>query len=306
MLLGEPKMKQGIDNSVSNLSEKNQGVVLDVKDIKVHFSILKKGSFFQRQVIKAVDGVSFQLFKGEVLGIVGESGSGKSTLARSIIRVINPTSGTVNLLGKNFTSLAKSKLRAARRHIQMIFQDPLGSLDPRMTAEDIIAEPLHTFYPQKKRAEIRQMVIKVMDDVGLIPEHLERYPHEFSGGQCQRIGIARALILKPEIIICDEPVSALDVSIQAQIVNLLKVLQKKLSLSLIFIAHDLSIVKHMSDRVLIMNKGKIVEIGTKYEIYTNPKHEYTKILLDSVPLTDPNCERERMAKLKHHRKASKA
>lgn len=281
-------------------------IVLSVRDLKMHFHVLKKGSFFKKNTIKAVDGVSFDLYRGETLGIVGESGSGKSTLARSVLRLLKPTSGTVKLLGKNFLELSKKQLRLARRDIQMIFQDPLGSLDPRMTAEDIIGEPLHTFYPNLSKSEIREKVKKAMEEVGLIPEQLYRYPHEFSGGQCQRIGIARALILSPKIIICDEPVSALDVSIQAQIINLLKNLQKKLSLTLIFIAHDLSVVKHMSDRVLIMHLGKMVEIGTKEEIYNSPKHAYTKILLDSVPFTDPNLERARMAKLlTHHTKSIK-
>lgn len=280
-------------------------IVLSVRNLKMYFPVAQKGSFFKKNIIKAVDDISFDLYQGEILGIVGESGSGKSTLARSIIRLLTPTSGSVILFGQNFLTLKKEQLRQARRHIQMIFQDPLGSLDPRMTAEAIIAEPLQTFYPKMSKMQIRERVLSVMKDVGLVEEQLNRYPHEFSGGQCQRIGIARALILEPKVIICDEPVSALDVSIQAQIINLLKDLQKKCSLSLIFIAHDLSIVKHMSTRVLIMQAGKMVEIGTKEEIYSNSKHPYTKTLLASVPLTDPNLERARMAKLQTHHIISK-
>lgn len=277
-----------------------QNAILSVRNLKMYFHSFQEGSFFKQKTIKAVDDVSFDLFTGETLGIVGESGSGKSTLVRTILRLFKPTAGSVTVLGQNFLNLSKKKLRIARRDIQMIFQDPLESLDPRMTVRDIIAEPLHTFYPSLSQKDVNEKIKKIIENVGLIPEHLHRYPHEFSGGQCQRIGIARALILEPKIVICDEPVSALDVSIQAQIINLLKKLQKELSLTFIFIAHDLSIVKYMSNRVLIMHLGKIVEAGSKDDIYQSPQHPYTKALLDSVPITDPKLERARMAKFRTH------
>ena len=210
-------------------------VILTAENLKVHFNVAKKGSLFKKIKLKAVDGVSFQLMSGETLGVVGESGCGKSTLARSLLSLIKPTSGKVTILKKEWTSLSEKNLRKERKNIQMIFQDPLASLNPRMTAGQSIAEPLRTFYPKMPRAEITEKVLKIMSLVGLIPEHLNRYPHEFSGGQCQRIGIARALILDPKIVVCDEPVSALDVSIQAQIINLLKKIQKELNLTLVFI-----------------------------------------------------------------------
>lgn len=284
---------------MSNALEQ-QNPILSVRNLKMYFHSFQEGSFFKQKTIKAVDDVSFDLFIGETLGIVGESGSGKSTLVRTLLRLFKPTAGSVTVLGQDFLNLSKKKLRLARRDIQMIFQDPLESLDPRMTVRDIIAEPLHTFYPSLSQKDVNEKIKKIIENVGLIPEHLNRYPHEFSGGQCQRIGIARALILEPKIVICDEPVSALDVSIQAQIINLLKKLQKELSLTFIFIAHDLSIVKYMSNRVLIMHLGKIVEAGSKDDIYQSPQHPYTKALLDSVPITDPKLERARMTKFRTH------
>lgn len=289
---------------MADLYEQSQKPILSVRNLKMYFHSLEKGSFFKQKTIKAVDDVSFDLFAGETLGIVGESGSGKSTLVRTILKLLKPTAGTVSILGQDFLNLSKKQLRLARRNVQMIFQDPLESLDPRMTVKDIIAEPLHTFYSNLSQSDVDIKITKIIQSVGLIPEHLNRYPHEFSGGQCQRIGIARALILEPKIVVCDEPVSALDVSIQAQIINLLKKLQKELSLTFIFIAHDLSIVKYMSNRVLIMHLGKIVEAGTKEDIYQSPKHPYTKTLLDSVPITDPKLERARMVKFRTHHTTS--
>lgn len=269
----------------------NHQKILAVKDLRVHFPIQKKGSWFKKVTLKAVDGVSFDLHEGETLGVVGESGCGKSTLARAIMRLLPTTAGSVTLLEKNLLQLDKHQLQEARKDIQMIFQDPLASLNPRMTAGQIIAEPLKTFFPKLSQKEVKEKITNLMDLVGLIPEHINRYPHEFSGGQCQRIGIARALILNPKIIVCDEPVSALDVSIQAQIVNLLKKLQRELGLTLIFIAHDLSVIKHISDRIMVMYLGKPVEIGTRAQIYKNPQHPYTKALLSSVPIPDPELER---------------
>jgi oligopeptide transport system ATP-binding protein len=282
MLFGDPTMSE---------------TILSVENLKVHFPIAKKGSWFKKVTLKAVDGVTFDLQKGETLGVVGESGCGKSTLARAIMRLLPATEGNVTLLNKNLLALDKTKMREARKDIQMIFQDPLASLNPRMTAGEIIAEPLKTFYPKLSSNEIKAKITNLMNLVGLIPEHINRYPHEFSGGQCQRIGIARALILNPKIIVCDEPVSALDVSIQAQIVNLLKKLQRDLGLTLVFIAHDLSIVKHISDRIMVMYLGRPVEIGTREQIYKNPLHPYTKALLSAVPIPDPELEKNKVVQI---------
>ncbi|TYK66098.1 ABC transporter ATP-binding protein [Colwellia echini] len=270
-------------------------VILDVQDIKVHFSIVKKNAlpWTKPSLLKAVDGVSFQVMAGETLGIVGESGSGKSTLARAIIGLLKPTSGKVIWHGQDLTQFDKQAWHAERRNIQMIFQDPLGSLNPRMTVGEIVAEPLRTYHPELSYNDRKQQVQAIMSKVGLHPNLINRYPHEFSGGQCQRIGIARALILKPKLIICDEPVSALDVSIQAQVINLLKQLQQELGLSLIFIAHDLAVVKHISDRVLVMYKGNKVEMSEVEKLYAEPQHDYTKALLSAVPIPDPKIERNK-------------
>ena len=270
-------------------------IILDVQNIKVHFSIAKKNAlpWTKPSTLKAVDDVSFQVMAGETLGIVGESGSGKSTLARAIIGLLKPTSGKVIWQEQDLTQFTKQDWLTERRNIQMIFQDPLGSLNPRMTVGEIVAEPLRTFHPELSRSERKQQVQAIMTKVGLQPNLINRYPHEFSGGQCQRIGIARALILKPKLIICDEPVSALDVSIQAQVINLLKQLQQELGLSLIFIAHDLAVVKHISDRVLVMYKGKKVEMATVDKLYGEPQHDYTKALLSAVPIPDPEIEKNK-------------
>ena len=270
-------------------------LLLDVKDLKVHFSIASKSAWpwSKPSNLKAVDGVSVRLFEGETLGVVGESGCGKSTFARAIIGLVEATDGEVLWLGQDLTKMEEVQRRETRKDIQMIFQDPLASLNPRMNIGDIIAEPLKTFYPKLSKQEVKLRVKEMMDRVGLLPNLINRYPHEFSGGQCQRIGIARALILKPKMIICDEPVSALDVSIQAQVVNLLKELQDELGLSLVFIAHDLSVVKHISDRVLVMYLGNEVELAEADELFAAPKHPYTKALMSAVPIPDPNIERNK-------------
>ncbi|GAB1622579.1 murein tripeptide/oligopeptide ABC transporter ATP binding protein OppF [Agarivorans albus] len=277
----------------------DKALLLDVVDLKVYFKIKNnKGlPWAPAATLKAVDGVSLKLYQGETLGVVGESGCGKSTFARAVIGLVPAEAGKVVWLGQDLTSLPHKELREKRKEIQMIFQDPLASLNPRMTVGDIIAEPLQTFYPKLSKAEVKQQVKEMMTKVGLLPNVINRYPHEFSGGQCQRIGIARALILKPKMIICDEPVSALDVSIQAQVVNLLKELQAEMGLSLIFIAHDLSVVKHISDRVLVMYLGNSVELGTAKALFDKPTHPYTKALMSAVPIPDPDLERNKTIEL---------
>lgn len=273
--------------------------LLTVANLQVEFAIKTAGQRFwsPKKTLKAVNGVSFHLYEGETLGIVGESGCGKSTLARSLVGLVRTQNGHINWLGNDITQANEKVWHEMRQEIQMIFQDPLASLNPRMTIGDIIAEPLKTFYPSMSHQERQQKVKNMMAKVGLLPNLVNRYPHEFSGGQCQRIGIARALILDPKLIICDEPVSALDVSIQAQVVNLLKQLQQEIGLSLIFIAHDLAIVKHISDRVLVMYLGHVVESGSYDEIYHNPQHPYTKALMSAVPIPDPDKERHKQIEL---------
>ncbi|MFP4208591.1 MAG: ABC transporter ATP-binding protein [Wenzhouxiangella sp.] len=268
--------------------------VLKVRDLAVHFQV-DQGRFFRHdiQTLRAVDNVSFDLYPAETLGIVGESGCGKSTLARAILGLVRPQAGSVVWLGEDLVGLSEEAMRLKRREIQLIFQDPSGSLDPRMTVGEIVAEPLRVFYPSMSRLQVRERVAGMMKLVGLSPDQVNRYPHEFSGGQCQRIGIARALVVNPRMVVCDEPVSALDVSIQAQIVNLLKDLQKKLQLSLIFIAHDLSVVRHVSDRVLVMYLGRVMEVADRDRIYLEPRHPYTRALIESVPIPDPVAERAR-------------
>lgn len=268
--------------------------VLQVRDLEVSFRV-DTGTLFRRnyQRIRAVNGVSFDVHRAETLGIVGESGCGKSTLARAILGLKRARRGQILWRGEDLTQASEETLRRKRREIQLIFQDPSGSLDPRMSVGTIIAEPLKTFYPSMSRLQVRERVMGILKMVGLGPEYINRYPHEMSGGQCQRVGIARALVVNPRLVVCDEPVSALDVSIQAQIVNLLKDLQKKLRLSLIFIAHDLSIVRHVSDRVLVMYMGKVMELAGRDEIYHQPRHPYTRALIESVPIPDPVRERAR-------------
>ncbi|MGO2353539.1 MAG: murein tripeptide/oligopeptide ABC transporter ATP binding protein OppF [Marinomonas foliarum] len=277
----------------------SNNVLMEVNNLKVHFNIKSDNAWpwEKGQALKAVDGVDLTIYAGETLGVVGESGCGKSTLARALLRLVPITEGNVVWLGQDLTGLDKKQMRSKRQELQMIFQDPLASLDPRMTVGDIIAEPLKTFRPELSKAEVKAEVRAMMDRVGLLPNVINRYPHEFSGGQCQRIGIARALILKPKLIVCDEPVSALDVSIQAQVVNLLKELQAEMGLSLVFIAHDLSVVKHISDRVLVMYLGNAVELASKRALYENPQHPYTKALLSAVPVPDPKAERGKKIQL---------
>lgn len=272
-------------------------VLLSVENLSVHFSVKSPQHWFKKDTLVAVNQVSFQLQAGETLGVVGESGCGKSTLARTIIGLVQAHSGKVLWEGEDLLSLPPKAMRLKRQEIQMIFQDPLASLNPRMTVGNIIAEPLRTFRPDLSQEEIMAEVRQMMKRVGLLPNMINRYPHEFSGGQCQRIGIARALILKPKMIICDEPVSALDVSIQAQVVNLLKELQQEMGLALIFIAHDLSVVKHISDRVLVMYLGNAVELGTDDEVYHHTAHPYTKALMSAVPIPDPHKERHKQIEL---------
>jgi oligopeptide transport system ATP-binding protein len=267
--------------------------VLRVQDLAVSFTSYAGGLFQRRErQIRAVDGISFELFAGESLGIVGESGSGKSTLARAILGLISPSRGRVVWMGEDLTALDEEAMRQRRKDLQIVFQDPVASLNPRMTAGDIIAEPLWTFYPNMDRLQVEERTRGMMKMVGLLPNQINRYPHEFSGGQCQRIGIARSLVLNPRLMICDEPVSALDVSIQAQIINLLKDLQKKLGLALVFIAHDLSVVRHISDRVMVMYMGQAMEVSEKNELYRRPLHPYTSALMKSVPIPDPELARK--------------
>ncbi len=265
-------------------------LVLKVQDLAVHYEV-RGGGLLRPTVLplKAVDGVSFELQRGETLGVVGESGCGKSTLARALLGLIPPRRGRVLWLGEDLVGLDEKALRKKRKELQIIFQDPLASLNPRMTVGDIIAEPLWTFYPKIARVQVEERVRGMMKMVGLLPNQINRYPHEFSGGQCQRIGIARALVLNPRLIICDEPVSALDVSIQAQIINLLRDLQKKLDLSLIFIAHDLAVVKHISDRILVMYLGRAMEVAASARLYDRPRHPYTSALVKAVPIPDPSA-----------------
>jgi peptide/nickel transport system ATP-binding protein len=265
--------------------------LLSVEALKVHFPVA--GGFWSKAVLKAVDGVDLVLAPGETLGIVGESGCGKSTLARAILTLVPSTAGRVCLLGRSLTDMDKASLRAVKRNLQVIFQDPLASLNPRMTVGDIVSEPLWTHRPEMSRAEVRAEVAEVLRRVGLTGRELNRYPHEFSGGQCQRIGIARALVLKPRLIICDEPVSALDVSIQAQIVNLLMDLRRDFGLALVFIAHDLAVVRHISHRVMVMYLGAVMEVAAREDLYEQPLHPYTRALISAVPIPDPVKERTR-------------
>jgi oligopeptide transport system ATP-binding protein len=277
--------------------------LLTVTDLKVHFPI-RRGILFDHTVghVKAVDGVSFELHEGQTLGLVGESGSGKSTTAYAALQLLRPTAGSVRFLGQELTRLRGQELRRIRREMQIVFQDPYASLNPRMTVGKIVAEPLQTHGIGTRRSR-RATVAHLLELVGFDPAYTNRYPHEFSGGQRQRIGIARALALNPRLIVCDEPVSALDVSIQAQILNLLKDLQRDLGLTYLFIAHDLAVVRGMSDTIAVMNDGKIVEQGPAERVYLQPESEYTRALLAAVPVPDPARMRARKAERRHLRPA---
>jgi len=284
-------MTTALSESRDAPGREGQGLI-EVDDLKVHFPV--RSGIFQTQIgtVKAVDGITFQIRKGETLGLVGESGCGKSTTGRALIRLREPTAGTVRFDGVDLGSLKSGPLRRMRRRMQIIFQDPYGSLDPRMTVGSIIAEPIDT-HNLAKGAERRERIQDLLRIVGLDPKYVSRYPHEFSGGQRQRIGVARALAVEPEFIVCDEPISALDVSIQAQVLNLLTDLRQQLGLTYLFIAHDLSVVKHISDRVAVMYLGKIVEVGPPEIMYARPGHPYTRALLSAVPVPDPVSERRR-------------
>jgi len=269
--------------------------LLSVRNLKMHFPVTK-GILIKRQVgqIKAVDGISFDLMKGEIFGLVGESGCGKSTTGRSILQLYKPTAGEVIYKGQNLTKLPEESIRPMRKDMQMIFQDPYSSLDPRMTVANIIGEPLRVHNVGSSNERIDR-VKELLSLVGLSPGYVNRYPHEFSGGQRQRIGIARALALFPSFIVCDEPISALDVSIQAQVVNLLEKLQKEFGLTYLLIAHDLNIVSHISNRIAVMYLGKIVELVNSADLYKNPLHPYTQALISAVPIPDPKVEKDGLA-----------
>ena len=273
--------------------------LMSVRDLRVHFKVRDRKAWPWQapRTLKAVDGISFDLFPGETLGIVGESGCGKSTLARACLNLIPATSGSIVWRGQALSAGDHSRWLSVRKDIQMIFQDPLASLNPRMTLARIIGEPLRIHKPELNEAQVLARVREVMADVGLTPQQINRYPHEFSGGQCQRIGIARALVLEPQLIICDEPVSALDVSIRAQIVNLLQELKRKKGLSLIFIAHDLAVVKHISDRILVLYMGREMELSAKEALYQQPGHPYIRALLSAIPIPDPRLERGKATQL---------
>ncbi|WP_408006976.1 ABC transporter ATP-binding protein [Pseudalkalibacillus sp. A8] len=266
-------------------------VLIDIKDVKKHFPLSKKW-FAEKKYVKAVDGVSFSIKKGETFGLVGESGCGKSTTGRLINGLIKADSGEINFKGKNLANISEKDWKKYRKPMQMVFQDPYASLSPRMKVKDILLEPLKIHYPKMPNDEKKKLITELMDKCGISEFHLEKYPHEFSGGQRQRIGIARSLILRPELIIADEPVSALDVSIQSQILNLMKDLQEEFGLTYLFISHDLSVVEHISDRVGVMYLGNLVEIARKRQIFEDPKHPYTQALLSSIPQPDPKKKRE--------------
>jgi oligopeptide transport system ATP-binding protein len=285
------------------LASRNGEPLLVVKNLKKYFPI-KGGLLFDRTIdyVRAVDDVSFEIRQGETLGLVGESGSGKSTTGYCVLELLKPTSGSVRFDGEELTTMPRNELRRMRREMQIVFQDPYSSLNPRMTIGDIVGEPLlvHKIGDRKRR---RRTVEELLEVVGFNPDFVNRYPHEFSGGQRQRIGVARALALNPRLIVCDEPVSALDVSIQAQILNLLKDLQQAFGLTYLFIAHDLAVVREMSDQIAVMNRGKIVEAGSADQVYTNPRDDYTKALLAAVPVPDPRRMRERKAERRRHKHA---
>jgi len=267
--------------------------LVDVRDLKMHFP-LTQGILFQRVIgyVRAVDGVSFSIERGQTMGLVGESGSGKTTIGRTIVRLYKPTAGQIMFGDKDLAKMGGEELRLARQRVQMIFQDPFASLNPRYTIGSLIAEPMH-IYKVASSTEIRARTAELLHVVGLRPEYIDRYPHEFSGGQRQRIAVARALSINPEFVIADEPVSALDVSIRAQVLNLLQRLQQQFNLTYLFVSHDLSVVRHVADRIAVMYLGKIVELSDRDELYAAPKHPYTKALLSAIPIPDPQIEKHR-------------
>jgi oligopeptide transport system ATP-binding protein len=277
---------------MSDGSRNSNGILVDVQDLKMHFPVMR--GLLRRQVgaVRAVDGVSFQVRRGETLGLVGESGCGKSTAALAVIQMYRPTSGHVYFEGADLTQMDKKELRRMRRHLQMVFQDPYASLNPRLTVEKIVGEPI-IVHKLASGKEMRERVRELLSLVGLDPRVITRYPHEFSGGQRQRIGVARALAADPTFIVCDEPISALDVSIQAQIINLLEKLQDRFNLTYLVIAHDLAVIRHISNRIAVMYLGKIMELADRDELYENPLNPYTQALLSAVPIPDPPLERQR-------------
>ncbi|EGQ9761482.1 ABC transporter ATP-binding protein [Vibrio alginolyticus] len=272
-------------------------VLMSARDLNVHFPVSRHLIPSRRKIVKAVNGIDLDVYRGETLGIVGESGCGKSTLARALLRLIEPTQGELTWKGQDMLGFSKKELSSRRREFQMVFQDPSACLNPRLTISECIAEPLLTHEPKLKRAEVEKRVIAMMDKVGLLASQRNRYPHEFSGGQCQRVGIARALILNPDLVVCDEPVSALDVSIQAQVINLLDDLKQEMGLTLVMIAHDLSVVRHISDRVMVMYLGKPMEVGRYDKVFDDAQHPYTKALLSAVPIANPQLARDREIQL---------
>lgn len=273
--------------------------LLSVRDLAVYFPVADRSAWpwAAPQILRAVDGVSFDIYPGETLGVVGESGCGKSTLARALLNLVPAAGGSVKWQGQEMRGAARADWQTLRKSVQMIFQDPLASLNPRMTVGQIIAEPLRTHYPAMDAAQVMRKVRAMMVRVGLTESQISRYPHEFSGGQCQRIGIARALVLQPKLVICDEPVSALDVSIQAQIINLLKELQAEMGLALVFIAHDLAVVKHISHRVMVMYLGRAAELADKQALYRAPSHPYTQALLSAIATPEPRLERSKVVQI---------
>jgi oligopeptide transport system ATP-binding protein len=276
------------------MSNTNHETLIEVQDLKVYFPVVA-GNVFKKKIgdIKAVDGISFFIKRGETLGLVGESGSGKTTTGNAMLQLERPTGGKILFEGEDITGIRKKDIRVLRRRMQMIFQDPFSSLDPRMTVTDIIGEPIVIHDMAASRGEYRDQVAELLRVVGLNPSMGDRYPHEFSGGQRQRIGVARALAVRPSFIVCDEPVSALDVSIQAQIINLLEELQEKFNLTYLFIAHDLAVVRHISDRIAVMYLGELVEVASRIELYHTPLHPYTRALLSAVPIPNPTVEAQR-------------
>jgi oligopeptide/dipeptide ABC transporter ATP-binding protein len=288
-----PRIEEGRSALVPSVSPDAQ-ILLDVQDLKVHYPIRIEGGLFGRKkMLRAVDGVSFTLKAGETLGVVGESGCGKSTLARAVMRLAHITEGTVTFLGRSFSRADQAEVRAVRKDLQIVFQDPLASLDPRMSIGRSIAEPLNSFRPDLTLEQRETMVRQIMEAVGLNPDLINRYPHELSGGQNQRVGIARAMVLKPKLVVCDEAVSALDVSIQAQIVRLLIELQKTFNLALVFISHDLAVVREISHRLMVLYLGRVVEYGPSEAVYARPQHPYTKALIAAAPVPDPVLARSR-------------